>query len=329
MRGVYVLIWPLVACAGSHGYDPGVPLGLDLLAPVPAGNPLTREAVALGECLFFDPSLSADGRLSCASCHRPGRAFADTVAVSPGSGARIGHRNAPSLLNVVYRDELFWDGRSEILEEQVLFPLTDSLEMDRPIEDIVRQLLRTPEYRRLFARAYGSPPSSEHLARALASYLRTLRSGRSRFDRYQAGDTTALNAEERRGRMLFLGKARCHLCHVGPQLTDGDFHNTGVASGGDPGRFSVTGDSADLGAFRTPSLRDIAVTAPYMHNGSIATLEDVVAFYNRGGGAGAKDRLLRPLALTPSEEQALVAFLRTTSNSALPRTSRVTPCHRR
>lgn len=297
------------------------PLGLDVHVPVPESNPLTPEKVALGRRLFFDPGLSADRSLSCASCHRPELAFADSVPVSPGLDGRMGSRNTPSILNVGYAGAFFWDGRVTSLEDQVVLPIQDPDEMGMELDEAVVRLEADPTYREAFRAAFGAGPSSERLARALASYIRMLRSGDSDVDRYRAGSLEALSETAGEGFRLFVGKARCATCHVGPTFSDDRFHNTGVAwkangegaegQFSDPGRFSVTGDSVDLGAFKTPTLRNVVLTAPYMHDGSIETLEQVVEFYDAGGRANPHlDSEIRPLGLTEEERASLVAFLR-------------------
>lgn len=325
-RGALVLsLLAVPAClGGQEGRSPPPdlpgppPLGLDLYLPVPAENPLTPEKVELGRRLFFDPLLSADRSLRCASCHLPDRAFADTVAVSPGVYNRRGHRNTPSLLNAGYEEAFFWDGRTRSLEEQVVQPIQDPNEMGMALEAAVARLRAEDGYWEAFREAFGRGPTEEGLARALASYVRILRSGSSTVDRYRAGEMDALEGEALEGFRLFVGKGKCANCHLGPTFTDGRFHNTGVAwedagpgsEGFDPGRFLVTGDSADLGAFKTPTLRNAALTAPYMHDGSVPTLEEVVAFYDRGGRENPYlDEELRPLRLTEDEKRALVAFL--------------------
>ncbi len=291
------------------------PLGLDEFFPVPEENPLTQEKIELGERLFFDPLLSADRSISCASCHLPERAFSDSVALSRGAHGRTGTRNAPSLLNRAYARSLFWDGRVETLEEQVLHPVHDPLEMDLPLEEMLSRLRRHPRYPAAYRRAFREGVTAENTAHALASYLRTLRSGDSPVDRYRAGDQTALSAEAQRGFTLFLGKANCTACHVGPNFTDETFHNTGIAQGsGDVGRFAITGVESDRGAFKTPSLREVERTAPYMHDGSLATLEEVIEFYDRGGTPNPHlDPEIRPLRLTEEEKRSLQAFLRALS----------------
>jgi cytochrome c peroxidase len=303
-------------------YRAPVPLGLDLFAPIPSDNPLSRERVALGKQLFADPLLSADGRISCASCHQPRRSFSDTIRFSVGAHGRLGRRNAPSLLNAAYRDSFFWDGRVTSLEEQVLRPIQDSLEMDARLSDVETRLRSIPKYRRAFSRAFGEEPSTINISRALASYVRTLRSGDAPIDRFRAGDTTAVSPAARAGYQLFIGKAGCSTCHVGPLFTDGDFHNSGIAWRSDrytdEGRAAVTGLPEDRGRFKTPSLRNVALTAPYMHDGSKRSLAEVVEFYDGGGQPNPElDPFIRPLRLTATEKDALVAFLEMLTSDAL------------
>ena len=316
----------LVACVAHVTSDraPGplqleTPQGLDLYFPVPTDNPLIPAKVALGERLFFEPLLSADGKLSCSSCHRPEHVFSDTVAVSPGVYGRRGTRNAPSIVNAAYGESFFWDGRAATLEDQVLQPIQAPNEMDMSLDSVLQRLGGKPEYRERFASAFpDGAVSAPNLARAIASYVRTLRSGDSPVDRFFAGDSTALSTQARDGFRLFVGRANCAFCHVGPTLTDQDFHNTGVAwrNGmlADSGRFAVTGHQKELGAFKTPSLRNLTLSAPYMHDGSIATLEEVIEFYNDGGNPNPyQDPDIRPLRLSAGERSALLAFLRSLS----------------
>lgn len=288
------------------------PLGLDLFVPIPAENQPTAAGVRLGERLFFDRLLSADQTLNCASCHRPDHAFADVSATSQGVFGRRTKRNAPSLWNAAYGKFFFWDGRIQTLEQQVVQPIINPNEMGLPLEELVDRLREHPEYPEMFQAAFGGEPTQDHVARALASYVRTLRSGNSPADRYTLGDSNALHAGARAGFKLFQGKARCTECHIGPLLTDERFHNTGVGWGGDDlGQFGVTGKVEDRGRFNTPSLRNVALTAPYMHDGSLPTLEEVIEFYDGGGKANPnQDPDIRPLRLTTEEKKALAAFLR-------------------
>jgi cytochrome c peroxidase len=301
-----------------------VPLGLELFVPVPETSPITRERTVLGERLFFEPALSANGTVSCASCHRPEHAFADTVAFSSGVSGRSARRNTPALLNVAWREALLWDGRTSSLEHQVLQPIADPDEMGSTVEDAVAALQARSDYRRMFRDAFSSDVSAETLSLALAAYLRTLRSGGSAFDRWRHGETDALDDEARRGFALFVGRARCSACHAGPHFTDGEFRNTGVGAGsGDPGRYAITGRPEHRGAFRTPTLRDIARTAPYMHDGSLPTLEAVIDFYDTGGRPHSQlDPMLRPLSLGAADKVALLAFLHALTGGEVERIHR-------
>lgn len=301
----------------SHGSPLvlAIPLGLSALMPVPSDNSLTAAKTALGRRLFFDKRLSRDGRVACASCHKPEHGFADDRPVSIGVGGRTGRRNAPSLLNRAYATALFWDGRAASLEEQALAPMVNDAELANTYEEIARRLGGDPSYVRAFREAFGEgAPTSARAAQALASFTRTLLSGASPADRYERlGDTRALSPAAARGLVLFRGKARCEVCHDGPLFSDGRFHNTGVSWGRlplDRGRFEVTGLEVHRGAFRTPSLRHVSRTAPYMHDGSLSTLAEVVGFYDRGAGPNPDlDGLIRPLGLTAGERRDLLAFL--------------------
>ncbi len=288
-----------------------VPLSFEPL-PVPPQNPLTPERVRLGERLFFDPVLSSDGAVSCASCHHPDRAFADARALSRGVQGREGLRNAPSLLNVAYRKTLFWDGGALFLESQALVPLEDPREMDLPIADALARLNADAEYRSRFARAFdGDSATVQTLSYALASFERTLVSAPTAYDRFLSGDVGALTADERAGLAVF--ERHCQTCHAGPQLTNDGFANNGVeVTDDDPGRERVSFVGADRGSFRVPSLRGVARTAPYFHDGRHVDLSAVVDHYTRGGGAtDGQSPLVRPLALSPAERSALLAFLAT------------------
>lgn len=268
------------------------PLGLDLYMPVPETNPLTPARIALGRKLFFDKRLSRDGTLACASCHDPKLAFSDGRKVARGINGTEGSRNSPAIVNRGYGASFFWDGRAKTLEQQALEPILNPKELGMTEPEVERRTgLRITD-----------------VTAALATYVRTIRSGDSRFDRYAAGKTTALSDQEKAGLGLFRGKAGCNTCHIGPNFTDEKFHNTGVAWR--DGRLIDQG--AGDGKFKTPTLREVARTAPYMHDGSIATLGDVVEFYDRGGNPNpGLDSELRPLHLRLEEKQALVAFLRT------------------
>lgn len=289
----WFLLWAGIAAAG-----PQTPLGLDAYLPVPPDNPIAAETAALGRALFFDARLSRDGSVSCATCHEPKRAFTDTRPLATGIGAQVGTRRTPALVNRGYGRAFFWDGRAGTLEDQVLKPIENPIEMDLPLAEAA---LRT-----------GHEPAV--MAKALATYVRTIRTGGSRYDRFLAGDREALDEREQLGLRLFRGKAQCASCHLGPNLTDERFHNTGIGFRdgrfADPGRASVTGAAGDTGAFKTPTLRNAAERAPYMHDGSLATLEDVIEHYDKGGIENPHlDTEMRPLQLTADEKAALVALL--------------------
>jgi len=292
-----------------------VPLGLDLYMPVPEDNPLTPDKIALGRRLFSDTVLSRDRTKACRSCHEPERAFTDGRAVAVGVRGQTGERSAPALINRGYGRSFFWDGRAPTLEAQVVEPIASPKELDLPIDEAVGRLSGAPEYAATFRVVFDRDVNASDLARALATYVRSILSGDSPLDRYLNGDTGALSAEARRGLGIFRGRGNCAACHVGPTLSDEEFHNTGVAwkdgTLRDAGRFAVTKREADRGAFKTPTLREIALTAPYMHDGSMPTLEEVVDFYDRGGNPNPfRDQELSRLSLAPDEKRALLAFLR-------------------
>lgn len=320
----------------ASDFRPPIPAGLPEAAwrrVVPADNPLTAEKVALGRSLFFDKRLSADGTVSCATCHDPSAAFTDHHPLAVGVAGRAGARNAPTVLNAAFSRHLFWDGHAGSLEEQAKHPLINPSEMGMASHDaVVARVSAAPEYRERFRRAFGAEGVTiETVVKAIASFERTQLSGNSPFDRFAAGDAGAISESQKRGLGLFRGKARCAECHTSdaaaPFFTDFGFHNTGVAldvparAGGSAelGRYLVTGRAADVGAFKTPTLRDVELTAPYMHDGSKKTLLDVVRFYNEGGRANPHlDGRLRPLGLTEAEMSDLVEFLRSlTSDDVL------------
>ena len=318
MRSLTIAAVVLALSAFARGSDlrPIVP-GLDLYRPVPVENPLTPEKIALGRQLFHDRRLSRDGSRSCASCHDPSRAFAGRSTVPRGVGRAAGIRDVPTIVNRAWGSSFFWDGRALTLEEQALQPILNPLELGMSAAG-VEALARSPSYRSRFQAAFSTEPTLDDVARALASYVRTILAGDSPFDRYRAGNSGALRDDARRGLGLFGGRAGCAGCHSGPLLTDERFHNTGVAwrdsALADLGRATVTGAAADGGAFKTPTLREVARTAPYMHDGSIATLEEVVVFYDRGGRANPHlDPGVRALGLNAADKADLVAFLRSLS----------------
>jgi cytochrome c peroxidase len=285
-------------------------------APAPEDNPTTPGKVSLGKQLFFDVRLSGDNTTSCATCHLPEKAFADGQAGAKGAGGKTLARNTPSVLNAGFFPRLTWDGRAKSLEEQALGPITSPDEMDQDLGELERELAAVPGYARRFRQVFGKEVDRDGIGKALAAFQRTLVSGPSPFDRHLAGDEAALSEEAKRGLELFVGPAGCVRCHKGPLLSDGEFYRLGVSIQ-DEGRAAVTGRKEDQGKFRTPSLRDIARTGPYMHDGSLATLEDVATFYYRGVPSKSADGL--PLDVEPllgqsfSEIADLVAFLQSLS----------------
>ncbi|HEY2784213.1 MAG TPA: cytochrome c peroxidase [Fimbriiglobus sp.] len=293
-------------------FDPA-PLGLPPI-PAPSDNPPTPEKVALGRKLFFDPILSTDNTVACASCHHPDKAFGGGEATSKGIRGQATKRKAPSLVNRAYGSAFFWDGRVKSLEEQALKPIEDPTEMGSKLPAVLARLKADEKYSAAFGKAFpGEDVSAATLAKAIASFERALLRGNAPVDRFQKkGERSALSAEEIHGFWLFDSKARCWRCHGGANFTDDSFRNTGVSWGKDAGRVAVTKDEADRGKFKIPTLRGIGVSGPFMHDGSLKTLADVVDFYNRGGGANPnRDPALAPLGLTAEEKRALVAFLKT------------------
>ena len=305
-----------------------VPVGLGRMSqfrvPIPADNAVSEARVELGRRLFFDPVLSRDRSVSCSTCHKPELAFTDQKPLAVGIFGRVGKRHSPSLVNRGLGRAQFWDSRADRLETLALMPLRDVNEMDLPPEEAVVRLSADASYRTAFQEAYGRPPSTEDLARAIASFVRMIRSENSPYDRFTAGDKTALNADQQRGLQVFRTRGNCTFCHREPAFSDEILHNTGVAwqpgadgIGGtyqDDGQFAVSRNERDRGKFKTPTLREIGRTAPYMHDGSLATLADVVEFYDKGGRRNPNlFPIIRPLGLSPEEKRVLVTFLESLS----------------
>jgi cytochrome c peroxidase len=297
--------------------NPREPLGL---VPVvwPKDNPYTPEKAELGRVLYFDPRLSADGSVSCATCHSPKFAFTDGAAVSTGIRGQKGNRSAPTVINRAYSLAQFWDGRASTLEEQAKGPMANPAEMGNTHEALVDNLKKVQGYRVLFAKVFGTEDFTiEQVAKAITTFERTLMSGNSPYDRYQAGQKHAMTAAQVRGMNVFFDKAKCDACHEGVNFTSNMYANLGVGTDKpepDVGRFAFTHDSKDWGAFKTPTLREIAHTAPYMHDGSLKTLEDVVEFYDKGGTPNKNlDQKIKALHLTAQDKMDLVAFLNSLS----------------
>ncbi|MBI5070457.1 MAG: cytochrome-c peroxidase [Deltaproteobacteria bacterium] len=283
---------------------------------------VTPEKVRLGRWLFFDARLSADGTISCGSCHRPEHGFSEPTAHSRGIRGQEGGRKAPPILNAAFtiQHAYFWDGRAGSLAEQAKGPIANPIEMGSSHPAVAAAVGAVPGYRKAFREAFGDDQVGiDRIAEAIAAYEATRLSGNSRFDRFQAGDRTALSEEEQRGREIFFGRGRCDRCHGGAGFTDSRFHAIGVGTPGhftarpgaapDPGRQAVTGAEADRGAFRTPTLRDVSRRAPYMHDGSAATLFEAVRAYQFQAEGVALDPVMREIDITCPDVDALVAFL--------------------
>ena len=278
----------------------------------PADNPYNAAAASLGERLFFDPILSLDSSISCGSCHKPELGFATNDRVTPGVGGILGKRNSPSLLNVGFQPYFMREGGVPSLEMQVLVPLGDATEMAHNVVDAARRLNRNTSYKNEFLTVYGDTASPYLVVRALANFERTLVDFDAPFDHFIQGDATALSNEAIKGGKLFYGKAACVQCHSGVLLTDFGFANNGTAivDSTDYGRELLTNESSDRYIFKIPSLRKVQITAPYMHDGSVSTLADVVEQYNTGGANHSyTDSRIEPLGLSVSEKAQLVAFL--------------------
>lgn len=280
----------------------------------PKDNPSTEAKIALGRMLYFDKRLSSDNTISCASCHDPKMGWSNNDATAVGVGGQRGGRSAPTIINSAYQKFQFWDGRAGSLEDQALGPIANPIEMNLPIEEAVKKVAAIEGYSKKFEEVFSAPVNKENIAKAIAAFERTVISGDAPYDRFKAGDNSALSAQAAAGLKLFTGKAHCSACHSGPHFSDGAFHNIGVAFDAkepDLGRHKLSGLDGDKGAFRTPTLREIARTAPYMHDGSLKTLEEVVDYYAKGGQKNVYlDEEIFPLKLTDDEKKSLVAFLK-------------------
>ncbi|HET6585594.1 MAG TPA: cytochrome c peroxidase [Nannocystaceae bacterium] len=329
----------------------GPPPGLDAVvwqSLVPADNAPSAERIALGQKLYFDPRLSADGTVACATCHDVLRGFSDRRPLAEGIGDQLGRRNSPTTMNAMLLGSQFWDGRAPSLEAQALLPIVNPIEMGQPDGDAATKAIAgDADYERMFQAAYGRAPSYEDIGRALASFERTFVFLDAPFDRFAKGEAEAMSAAAQRGWALFNGKARCVTCHpinvANPLGTDDRFHNIGVSArhqnfdalvvkalamlekdptlkgidelaletdASELGRFLVSRSPADIGAFRSQQIRNVGITAPYMHDGSLATLWDVMDHYNKGGEANRfLDGGMEALALTEDELADMVEFL--------------------
>ncbi|MCK6457242.1 MAG: cytochrome-c peroxidase [Phycisphaerae bacterium] len=324
--------------AGEKTLQPLLPV------PIPPDNPQTEAKVELGRMLYFDPRLSGDSSIACAKCHDPAKGFSNGLQMSDAYPGTKHWRHVPTVLNAAYLKHQFWDGRAPSLEAQAVGPIAAPIEMNQNYTHLVEKLSGIPYYVEQFKKVFNSDVNMDNLARAIAAFERTIVSKPGRVDRYLNGDKSALKESEVRGMALFTGKANCIACHHGPVLSDGEFHTTGVPEieplktetdriatrhffatdqkypnprsvDADYGRELITKSAADRGRFKTPGLRELKWTAPYMHNGAFETLEEVIEFYSKGGGNHPnKDPLLKPFKLTDQEFEDLLSFLEALSS---------------
>lgn len=323
-----VLLVAAVGLGGGAGAVQRISLALfarPSFVPSPPDNPPSPVKAALGKRLFEDPALSVSGKIACASCHDPTLAYADGTRLSAGVTGRRLARHTSALWNLAWSPALYWDGRAGSFEDQARFPLEHTDEMGEHIDTLSQRLAGSPAYQAAFAQAFPEDPrvTPRNLLKAIATFERTLVSPPTRFDRWVAGEASALDAAEQRGFALFTGKAHCVACHSGWAFTDYAFHDIGLP-GGDRGRGAVINLAVADHAFKTPSLRELAWTAPYMHDGSIDTLEKVVRHYEQGGirRRSLSPDMPRPFRLSDSERNDLVAFLQTLSSEDPPQPSR-------
>jgi cytochrome c peroxidase len=275
--------------------------------PYPADNPYTHAKAELGKKLYFDPRLSSDGSVSCASCHNPAMGWSNGLPLGVGVKGQNGGRNSPTVINSAYNPQQFWDGRAASLEEQAKGPIGNPVEMGNNLPNVVKTLNGIPGYVQAFDAVFpGEGITADNVVKAIATYERQIVSNPAPFDAFQHGDKTAMSASAQRGWDLFRGKAQCLSCHNGPTFSDGRYHDIGIDDG-DVGRFAVTKKDKDRFKFKTPTLRDVALTAPYMHTGKDADLMTVLMFYNKGGDR--KGNELKPLGLNDQDLQDLEAFM--------------------
>jgi len=297
----------------------------------PADNLWSEEKHQLGKMLFFDPRLSGNNRMSCATCHNPSLGWSDGLPRTLGRDQRELGRNSPSIINSGFFEKQFWDGRADSLEEQALVPIMGPTEMDQNLDELVEELKSLPYYYRHFKKVFGvSGVTAENIAKALATFERSVVSKSSPYDRYHQGNDSAMSKSAVRGMNIFFGKGQCNTCHQGAVFTDHKFHNVGLqplkGKMPDLGRFKITEKKEDKWVFRTPGLRDITRTAPYMHDGRFKTLEEVIDFFDRGGDPlDNKSPLMQPLNLQRQEKADLIHFLKTLEGKLQPVTLPVLP----
>lgn len=325
ITALFTVLLSFQTVAFSEDYEPKFPLGIDGdVFQVPDDNPMTTEKIELGKMLYFDKRLSKDASVSCATCHDPKKGFTDQAPVSTGMMEQKGTRNAPTVLNSAFNLFQFWDGRAPSLEEQAKGPIENPIEMGNTHELAVTNIKAITGYKPYFKAAFGDEEVTiDRIAQAIATFERTVLSGNSAWDKFiYGGDKSALSESAQRGLQLFEGKALCTKCHVGFNLTDNIFHNIGVGmdrENPDLGRYEVTKQEKDKGAFKTPGLRDLLRTAPYMHDGSQKTLEEVIEHYDKGGTPNPwLDIQMKPLGLTVQEKADLLAFMKSLEGDWTP-----------
>jgi cytochrome c peroxidase len=323
VAGAAALVLAIVVCHGSD--EPKAPLGL-IPVTYPADNPYSPAKADLGRYLYFDKRLSSDGTVACATCHDPSHGFTDGAPVSTGIRGQRGNRSAPTVINRAYSLAQFWDGRAATLEEQAKGPIANPIEMGNTHDAMCTSLGKIQGYRGMFKKAFSSEEITvDRVAQAIATFERTVLSGNSPYDRYKAGNKKAMTVAQVRGMSVFFDKAKCDSCHEGINFTLNAYANLGVGIDKpqpDVGRFAVTKDPADWGAFKTPTLRDVAKTAPYMHDGSLANLHQVVNYYDKGGVPNKNlSEKIKPLHLKEQEKEDLVAFLNALSGDVTPVTA--------
>jgi cytochrome c peroxidase len=310
--GATVALLLFASAARAEELLPTLPAGLPPLK-IPAENELSAAKVALGKQLYFDKRLSRDDTISCASCHDPAKGWSNGARFATGVRGQMGGRSAPTIVNAAYARLQFWDGRALLLEGQALGPIQNPIEMDMTLPEVVSKLNAIEGYRTQFQDVFGTDVTSEGIAQSIASFERTVLSGDAPFDRFKAGDTSALSEGAQRGLDVFFNKAHCSACHPAPNFTDTAFHNIGVGMDDeqpDPGRVAISKLEGDTGAFKVPTLREIARTAPYMHDGRFATLAEVIDYYDKGCTPNDYlDEEIFALRLTPEQKADLVTFL--------------------
>ena len=270
---------------------------------------------AIGWKLFFDPLLSAPRNVSCGTCHDPEKGFESGVALGEGAYGDILPRNAPTVVNLASAEYFFWDGRAESLEEQAKGPIENPIEMDLSHDEAARRVQQEPHYVRAFAEAGIAEITIDAITKAIAAFERNLETGPTLFDKWLEGDRTVFSEDQERGRMIFFTRGQCATCHFGPNFTDGMFHNIGTGTGEDPGRSRISGDAYDVGAFKTPSLRNWKGREPFMHDGRFESLDEVLDFYNEPKSGAVGESELDPLELTEQDHADIKAFLETLNGS--------------